>query len=286
MSRRTVGMLAAIVAAVVAVGAVMWWLNRPDPIPSAIPAGAPRVGSCWRVDPAAARESFPWKGTAVPCSAGHTAEVFHVGQVDHDLVKRGREGGTNGTVARNLMLAEVRRACGTFASTFLGDNWHRSQVTLLADAISPERDGFFGCALAQTVDPAGNQFVTRTASLKSAAGQVAVACVRRGTDDSTYVPCDQDHDGEFAGTYTLTPPDAPFNEGAVKDTANKGCGEVVRGYLGLAGGASRPDLSVGYVGPTTAQTWLGSDQTFACYALSDVALRGSIRSLGARPLPH
>jgi hypothetical protein len=60
----------------------------------------------------------------------------------------------------------------------------------------------------------------------------------------------------------------------------------VRGYLGLPAGADRPDLSAGYVGPTTAQTWLGSDQTFACYAVATDRLRGTIRSLGTRPLPR
>jgi hypothetical protein len=279
-------MLAAIVAVVVLLGVVMWLLNRPDPIPGAVPAGAPQVGSCWQVDPAAAHDAFPWPGAAVPCATAHSAEVFHVGQADHDLVKRGRGGGTDGTVARDLMLAEVRRACGGFASTFLGGNWHQAQVTVLANWIGEQRDGFFACALAQTADAGGTRFVTRTASLRSAAGEVAVACVTRGDDDSTYIGCDQGHDGEFVGLYTVTPADAPFDQKAVADTANKGCGEVVRDYLGLPSSANRTDLSVGYVGPTTAQTWLGSDQTFACYALAEVTLRGSIRSLGARPLPH
>jgi hypothetical protein len=279
-------MLAAIVAVVVALGVAMWLLNRPDPVPSAVPAGAPQVGSCWQVDGAAVHDAFPWKGTAVPCSAGHTAEVFHVGQADHDVVRRGRARGTDGAVARNLMLVEVRRACGAFASTFLGDNWHRAQVTVVADWIGQQRDGFFGCALAQTVDAGGTQLVARTASLKSAAASVAAACVTRGTAGSTYIACDQAHDGEFVGIYTLTPPNAPFDQAAVKDTVSKGCGDLVRDYLGLASTANRADLSVGYVGPTTAQTWLGSDQTFACYALAGVTLRGSIRSLGARPLPQ
>jgi hypothetical protein len=286
MSRRVLGLIVALVVAVVAIGVVEWRLGRSDPIPSVTPAGAPAVGSCWQVDPSVAHGALPWPGTAVSCAAGHSAEVYHVGQVDHDLIVRGRKGGTDGTVADNLMLAEVRRACGAFASTFLGSDWHKAQVTVLADWISPQRDGFFGCALAQTVDAAGTRFATRTASLKAAGGRVAVACVARGTDGSAYTPCDQEHDGEFVGVYTLTPPDAPFDATAVKDTANRGCGEVVRSYLGLSSSANRPDLSVGYVGPTTAQTWLGSDQTFACYALAAVGLRGSIRSLGARPLPQ
>jgi hypothetical protein len=286
MSRRALGLIAAIVVVLLAVGGLEWWLNRPDPVPDATPAAAPAVGSCWQVEPAAARGTFPWPGSAAPCTAGHTAEVYHVGQVDHDLIVRARKGGTDGKVANNLMLAEVRRACGGFASTYLGGDWHKARVTVLADWVSPQRDGFFGCALAQTLDAAGTRFATRTASLKSAVGQLAAACVAREAGGSAYTPCDQKHDGEFVGTYTITPANAPFDAASVKDTASRGCGEVVRGYLGLVSSANRTDLSVGYVGPTTAQTWLGSDQTFACYALSSVPLRGSIRSLGARPLPQ
>ncbi|GAA5196910.1 hypothetical protein GCM10023322_66910 [Rugosimonospora acidiphila] len=286
MSRRFWSLLAAVVVVVLAIGVLEWTLNRSDPIPSAVPAGAPAVGSCAQVDPSAARGLLPWPGGSVACTAGHTTEVYHVGQVDHDLIKRARSGGRDGPVASNLMLAEVRRACGAFATRFLGLDWHKARVTVLADWISPQRDGFFGCALAQTIDAAGTRFATRSASLKGAADQVAAACVTRGSDGSLYVSCDEEHEGEFAGTYTLTPPDAPFEAQAVKDSANRGCGEVVRAYLGLSSSANRTDLSVGYVGPTTAQTWLGSDQTFACYALADVKLRGSIRSLGARPLPQ
>jgi len=100
-----------------------------------------------------------------------------------------------------------------------------------------------------------------------------------------YVSCAAPHDAELAGTYTLTPPNAPFDETSVRKTANAGCTAVLRQYLGLPDGTGRPDLSVAYVGPTSPASWLGSDQTFACYARANVKLRGSIRSLGTRPLP-
>jgi hypothetical protein len=34
------------------------------------------------------------------------------------------------------------------------------------------------------------------------------------------------------------------------------------------------------------QAWVGSDQTFACYAMAAVPVRGSVRGLGTGPLPH
>jgi hypothetical protein len=272
----------AAVLAVAAIGGSAWALNRPDPVPGTLPATAPAIGSCWSVDPPAAHGPFPWPGAATSCLTAHTAEVYHVGQVDHDLIRRSRSGGTDGKLAGNFMLAEVRRACGAFASTYLGGNWRQARVTVLAAWITPERDGFFGCALAETTDAGGTRFATRTATLAATAAGLAVSCVTQGT----YTPCDQAHDSEFVGTYTLTPPDAPFDATAVKDSATKGCGDLIRAYLSLATGADRTDLSAGYVGPTTAQTWLGSDQTFACYAVSEVTLRGSIHSLGTQPLPH
>lgn len=160
-----------LVAALVAAGA-LWWFTRPEQIPTAVPAGAPPVGSCWTVDPAA-------------------------------------------------------------------------------------RDGFFACALTQSTDPGGTGYVRRTGSLKGAGGDgpLAIACVRRGGGDSlAYSPCDGEHDGEFVGTYTLTPPDAPFDATAVAAAVTKGCGQQILKYIGLPADATRPDLHVGYVGPTTAAT--------------------------------
>ena len=257
---------------------------------SKVPMTAPALGSCWQVEPAAAAKAFPWSGAA-SCAGPHTAEVYYVGQADHDLVRRSRGDGDNATIAANLMLAEVRRACGGFASAYLGASWHQTRVTILADWIAApaeagetaaQRDGFFGCALAETTDAAGTRFASRSASLKAGATELAATC----TLDSAYTPCDQPHNAEFVGTYTLTPQGAAFDATAVKNTVSRGCGDVVRTYLGLPAEAQRPDLSAGYVGPTSAETWLGSDQTFACYAVAGDRLRGTIRSLGTRPLPH
>ncbi len=283
-----VGLVVLVVGVIVAVGA-LWWANRAEPIPTAVPAAAPTVGSCWTVDPATARSALPWPGGQVECAKPHTAEVYHVGQVDHDLIDRARGAkGDDATIATNLMYAQARRACDVFGSTYLGVDWHQDQVTLLANWVTPTRDGFFACALAQSGDPGGTRYVSRTGSLKGAGGDeaLAIACVSRdGGDSLAYAPCEGAHSGEFVGTYTLTPPDAPFDATAVAAAVTKGCGQQALKYLGLPAGATRPDLRVGYVGPTTATTWLGSDQTFGCYMNAEVTLRGTLRNLGTRPLP-
>jgi Septum formation len=278
MSKRARLVVAVVVVLAVA-GVATWWFTRDKPVPSAMPSTAPTVGSCWRVDPGTVRNAFPWPGAPLGCASLHTAEVYQRGQVDHVLIRTARKGGTDGNAAKALMGAEVRRACESAASTYLGQEWRRLQVTVLANWVTPADDGFYACALAQTKDAAGAKPVDRSGVLKSA--DLPITCVNGGD----FSPCDQPHDAEFAGSFTLTPPNAPFDEASVKNTANNGCASILRNYLGLPEGTGRPDLSVGYVGPTTPATWLGSDQTFDCYGRANVKLRGSIRSLGTRPLP-
>jgi hypothetical protein len=274
------------VLALVAVG-VVWWVNRGTPIPDHPPAGAPKVGSCWTVSPQTAQHALPWPGRSVDCAGPHTVEVYHVGQVDRDLIERARaRSGTDRTVAVNLMYAQARRACGAFGTKYLGADWHATQVTLLANWIEPVRDGFFGCSAAQSTGPGGERFVTRTGSLAAQGIALAVGCVEHEGATIRFASCDDAHTGEFVGTYIVTPSGAPFDEKAVDAAVTRGCGQVTLSYLGLPADATRADLHVGYVGPTTQATWLGSDQTFACYASADAQLRGTVRSLGTRPLPR
>jgi hypothetical protein len=280
----------AAILVLVLIGLAIWWFNRPAPIPTRPPATAPAVGTCWQLEHSAAQQAFPWPGSPVACTEKHTVEVSYVGQVDHVLIDKDRSStGNDLKVADNLMYAEARRACAGVAATYLGGDWHRARVGLIADWIDPAHDGFFGCAIAQVADPGGGSFVSRTASLKGAGvnGPLAVDCVSRGSGSSlAYTTCTQPHNGEFVGTYTVTPANAPFNADGVTRAVKKGCSDAALAYLGLTAGATRDDLSVGYVGPTAAETWLGSDQTFACYAMANVTLTGTIRDLGTRPLPH
>jgi hypothetical protein len=275
-----------VLAAAVAAGA--YWLSRPEKVSAARPEAAPAVGSCWNVDEKGAAGAFPWPGAPVACTARHTAEVFLVGQVDRELTAKATSAkGTDAKVAQNLMYAQARRGCLAVAPKYLGGDWHSSRVQVVADWISPARSGFFGCAVVEAAAPGSKRFVPRTAGLRNAlqSGGLQIACVARdGGGEMAYAPCEQPHDGEFTGSYTITPPDAPFDAEKVRAAATSGCVQAVTGYVG----AARTDLRAGYVGPTSSSDWLGSDQTYACYALVTGAekLRGSVNGIATGPLPH
>lgn len=288
LTRLSRGRLLAIGLFAVVVFMAVWWINRGEPIPSKPPAGAPPVGACFAVTPEQAQNTMPWPGGARACGSAHTAEVYRVGQVDHELISKARSAkGDEAKIAANLMLAEARRACTASASDYLGANWRAEQVTVLATWVTPWSDGFFGCALAQETGPAGDTYVTRTGSLKGlgTAGQLAIGCVVRAGNGVRFASCDDQHTGEFVGLYQVKPDNVPYDAKAVTDAVTRGCAQAALAYLGLPSTAQRTDLHVGYVGPSTAGDWLGSDQTFSCYASATTMMRGTIRDLGSRPLP-
>jgi len=278
-------LISGVLVALVAGGA--YWLTRPAEVSAERPKGAPAAGSCWDVDAKSAAAPFPWPGKAVDCKAGHTAEVFYVGQVDRKLAaKAAAAKGDDAKVDHALMYAQARRACVSLASAFLEGDWHGGRVYVLANWIKPQRDGHFSCAVAEAGGPTGHDLVARTASLKRAmtTEPLTIACVARKGSDRAYVGCDQPHDGEYTGTYRITPPDAPFNGPKIKDAVTAGCADLGKSYVG----GDRTDLHTGYVGPTNQSDWLGSDQTFACYSLTTGSeqLKGSVKGLGSGPLPR
>jgi len=289
MARMSRGRLTAIAVFAVLVGGAVWWINRSEPIPTKPPANAPKAGECWAIPSDQTPKAMPWPGGPVSCSSAHTAEMVQVGQVDRELTSKARVAtGDDAKIAQGLMYAEARRACTESADRYLGTSWHRLQVTLLAAWIDPAGSGFYGCALAQITGPGGNTYVTRTGSLKGIGdgGPLTIGCVARTGDTVRFASCDQPHTGEFVGMYRITPDNAPFDAKAVSDAATKGCTQAALAYLGLPGTATRADLIVGYIGPSAAASWLGSDQTFDCYASASTPLRGTIRNLGTRPLPR
>lgn len=275
------------VALVAAILGGSYWLTRPDTVSAALPKGAPPPGSCWQVEAAAAASAFPWPGKALACGERHTAEVFHVGQVDRELAAQAqRATGDERKVAQNLMYGQARGACIGAAGAYVGVAWRAARVQVIASWIKPQQTGHFGCAAVEVADPAGTRFVPRTGSLRGqlTGSTLPIDCVARVGTALEYSACDQPHEGEFTGNYIITPPGAPFDGEKVRAAAQSGCGEVATKYIG----AARTDLRIGYVGPTSASEWIGSDQAFACYSLitGTEKLRGPVKGLGSGPLPR
>jgi len=265
-------------------------LNGPRPaapVPRVAPAGSPVPGQCYTVEPADAKQPFPWPG-AGDCTTAHTVEVVYAGRVGAGLIRTVAEGtGENLKVAEALMQAEVRQACTARSREFLGGLWRGGRLELLAVWVKPARSGFYACALAETADAGAKRYVPRRAGLKDAlaAGTrspLAIGCVAGA--GLAFVPCDEPHQSEFTGLFTVTPPNVPFSADGVGAVVEKGCANRAATYVG----AARPDLTYGYVGPSNAASWLGSDQTYACYVSpvdgAVAAIRGTVRGIGTRPL--
>lgn len=285
---------AAIAVVILAVGATtLWYVTRPAPIPTKPPAAAPVAGSCWNVpDPAAA--AMPWPGSAVGCTAPHTAEVIYVSQVAKELVQNQRTAkGDDARIGAAVMTAQARSACGAQATAYLGGTWRAAQLSVIPTFITPALDGFYACSIIRTGGPGGSAPVTLNASLKGAlAGQgaadLAIQCYSEQGTALTYAPCNSPHAGEFIGLYSVTPPGAPYNGPELQDAVAKGCASLLVTFLGDTAGQNRSDLQTSSVGPKSADTWNGSDQTYACYVrpvTDSVTLHGSLEGIGTRALP-
>jgi hypothetical protein len=295
--RRALPTMIAVVILAVA-GTAIWLATRSSPVPTTPPKTAPVAGTCWTVTDAQLSDLLPWRGTPVACTTPHTAEIVAVGQVDRKLVQTAqRATGRDATINSFLMTTGARAACIDKTGSYVGGAWRGAQLSVYPDFIAPAKDGFFACVVAQVADPGGERAVTRTASLAGAlsggaADALGIDCVGAAAGGTaaagslSFVPCGHSHTSEFVGLYTLTPANAPYNGPAVQKAVTGGCQRLVDSFLGIGAGQQRSDLRVSEVGPDSANTWAGSDQTFACYATAATAWTGSIKGIGTRPLPR
>ena len=312
MSTRRLVPPAIAVVVIAVVGTVLWLANRSTPIPTTTPKAAPAVRSCWNVDSATIGHQLPWSGSPVACTAAHTGEIVSVGQVDQRLVRTAqRAKGQDASVNSFVMATSARAACLDKVGSYVGGAWRGAQLTVYPDFVTPGKDGFFACVIAQVADPGGQRLVTRTASLAGAltgpgAASLGIDCVGESTSagDPTsaggpvsaapsspaaaaglsFVECGQAHTSEFVGLYTVTPANAPYNGPEIQKAVNAGCQQLVDSFVSVAAGQKRSDLRVSEVGPDSANLWAGSDQTFACYASASTPWSGSIKGIGTRAL--
>lgn len=287
MTRRAALPAAIALVILAVVSAVFWWFNRSVSVPTTAPSTTPAVGSCWNLDVSTATGQAPWGGKPVDCASPHTVEVFFAGQVDQALVRNQKKSsGQQKQVNTLVMAGEARAGCTVKGQNFLGDSPRGARVAVLPDFVRPADDGFYVCAMAQSTGPNNQSFVTRTTSIKGAAKALGIECVASAASGGlAYVPCTQPHSSEYAGTYTVTPLGAPYDGKQLQAAVPSGCAQVVKAFMGLKSDANRTDVTSAYVGPTSSSSWLGSDQSFACYAHTANDISASVQGLGARPLP-
>jgi hypothetical protein len=179
MSARRLLPPAIAVVVIAIVGSALWLANRSTPVPTTAPTTAPAVRSCWNVEDARIGGQLPWPGSAVACTSPHTAEIVSIGQVDQRLVRTAQKAkGQDATVNSFVMATGARAACLDKVGSYVGGAWRGAQLTVYPDFVTPARDGFFACVVAQVADPGGQRLVTRTASLAGALTGAGAASLR------------------------------------------------------------------------------------------------------------
>jgi len=254
--------------------------------PASAPTGVPAAGTCYAADDATRAKHLPWPVAPVDCAAAHTVEIAYAGPADRAIVGQANGGDEQArTGARVAMTVEAGRTCAAKASEYLGGKpWRTARVSLGVVWVDPTSAGFFTCILTERAAVLDAKPVTRTGSVKGT--PLPAGCVTGET--LAYAPCDQPHDGEFVGVYTVANPNWPGPDKA-KEFATKGCQLAAAGFLGIPSDAKRDDLTLTYDGPTTQASWIGGDPSFACYATvppGTPKLRGSLRGITTAPLPH
>jgi hypothetical protein len=218
MSARRLLPPAIAVVVIAIVGSVLWLANRSTPIPTTAPTTAPTVRSCWNVEDARIGGQLPWPGSAVACTSTHTAEIVSIGQVDQRLVRTAQKAkGQDATVNSFVMATSARAACLDKVGSYVGGAWRGVQLTVYPDFVTPAKDGFFACVVAQVADPGGQRLVTRTASLAGALTGPGVASLR--------IDCVTDRSsagGTAVGSATPSSPATPGSSAALSSPAAPG----------------------------------------------------------------
>jgi hypothetical protein len=232
----------------------------------------PKVGACY-----GQRLDTTWYGDfsdAVDCSTSHQTETVFVGSFT------GTEAGRStpplaGTPAR----ADAYGQCQKAASDYLGDDWHIAMAVL--GLVLPDDKAWTGgarwfrCDMVQFSD-SKYESVRTNGSVKGGlqgSRPLAVTCLSLTDDGKNSVtgwkdaPCDQPHNGEYAGLYTASARAWPDKDPAQK-LASSGCEGVVAHFLGFSGNQPTSNY-VGWTYDTFDQDqWNLGDRTVRCYVLA------------------
>lgn len=230
----------------------------------------------------------------VDCAASHRLETVYVGAFT----------GAAATAPKPPAKGspEIRAAyaeCDAKAKEFVGADWRTARLWLGVVLPSPQAwsggSRWFRCDITEVTNVEDNGDTTsRTGSVKGAlkaASPLSLGCyeVKLARDSSIdtmpAVPCDKDHNSEFAGVY-MAPEGAYPSKSADWDKLHNECRKVIAKFAGVP---SDGDLKyrTGVVSlPGNADEWASGNRGVRCYLwLSERKVNRSLKGAGTSGLP-
>jgi Septum formation len=233
----------------------------------------PKVGACYtqQLDTTWFLDDF---SDAVDCSASHQTETVFVGAFT------GTEAGRSspplaGTPARSDAYGQCMKA----ANDYLGDDWHNAMVVL--GLVLPGDKAWTGGARWYRCDVvAYDDFSLETVhgvgSVKGGlrgSRPLAITCLTLTSDSGRRItgekdtPCDQPHNAELAGLYTIPPRDWTNRETAGK-LASDGCEGVAAHFLGFPGNRPVSNYTGWWATTVGEDQWKLGDRTALCFVVA------------------
>lgn len=221
--------------------------------------------------------------TPIDCSREHTVEITLAGTFGGDLPDTPPE--------RAVVFETVFPTCRAEAARYLGNQAYDA-TTLGAWLLWADEDDWragkrwYRCGVAQ-LSPQGES-APRTGSVQGVLerGGLYDHQVCSATQPSKSVPqrvpCDQPHVGEAIGVVPMgKPTDPPPSEAEFNRSAKPACERLLTRYLAR----SRDDVFAAWRWPD-ATNWRHGFTNLTCYAETARPVAGSLRDVGAGPLPR
>lgn len=229
----------------------------------------------------------------VDCDRPHLVETVHVGAFTGEAGDREDPPGVD-TWEHRAAFSQ----CEDKAAEFLGADFRYGTLWLGVALPTPEAwEGgarWFRCDLSALESIAGEP-VTREGSLSGALaddGDLRLGCFQVEVDDDglvvdrTPVPCDEEHDAEFAGAWRA--PDGDYPDGDDSSQAgevNDGCRSVVAGFTGVPDDGDVVHRVGVIVDWMSERDWQGGNRGFRCYLWLDEDVTESYEGIGPDALP-
>ncbi len=268
------------------------WAVLPSPTVS-----VPAAGTCTTAE--GQHHTVEWMlgflpGTLVDCAGAHLLETYYVGTFPPDV-------DTDPNTVPTVGTARFRSAytdCAQRAVEFLGADPHSSRLVVLpvmpSDRQWAGQARWFRCELME-IGGLDRSIVNRTQSLRDAlagVGPLTTTCADvvldaegRNALEVGFVPCEESHDVEVVGAFTM--PDGDYPDAARRQQLSRtACPQVGAEYVGVtASELMRAGSDVyTFAADLTEEQWSAGERTTWCfYGSFSETYTGSIKDLGAFP---